>query len=310
MGEYLIRRVLQMIPVLLIVSFMVFSILYLLPGDPVELMLAEVGASKEMMDQLRDQLGLNDPFHVRYGRFLYDAIRLDFGRSIQTNRPVLRAIRSQLPATVELTFSSMAFAVVFGVGAGSIAALRRDSLVDNAVMVFAVSGISMPLYWQGLLLIFLFSLRLGWVPATGQGGLDRLLLPAITLGTGAAGTIARLTRSSVLEVLGEDYMRTARAKGLPESAVLLRHGLRNALIPVVTVVGLQFGSLLGGAVLTETVFARQGVGRLLVNAIYFKDFPMVQGTVFLAALAYMGVNLIVDILYGFLDPRIKVGSRS
>jgi ABC-type dipeptide/oligopeptide/nickel transport system permease component len=293
------------IPVLLIVSFMVFSVLYLLPGDPVELMLAEVGADKATMEQLRESLGLNDPFYVQYGRFLFNAIRGDFGRSIRSNRPVMETIASQLPATLELALSAMTFAVIAGVLMGTVAALRQNTWVDNLVMGLSVIGVSMPIFWQGLLLIFLFSLRLGWLPATGQGGGIRLILPAFTLGTGAIGTIARLTRSSVLEIMRQEYIVTARAKGLRERAVIFRHALRNALIPVVTVVGLQFGSLMGGAVITETVFARQGVGHLMVDAIMYKDFPLVQGTVFLVALAYMGMNLLVDLSYAILDPRIR-----
>lgn len=307
MAAYIVGRIAQAIPVLVIVSFMVFSILYLLPGDPVELMLAEVGADKETMDSLRNQLGLNDPFHVQYGRFLLNAVRLDFGRTVRGNRPVLETIASQLPATVQLTVASIAFAAIMGVSLGVIAAIWQSTWVDNMVMAFGMVGVSMPIFWQGLLLIFLFSLRLGWLPATGQGGWERLILPAFTLGTGSAGTIARLTRSSILEVLRQEFMTTARAKGLAEHVVIYRHGLRNALIPVVTVVGLQFGGLLGGAVITETVFARQGVGHLLVQAINFKDFPLVQGGVFLAAIAYMSVNLIVDISYAVLDPRIRYG---
>jgi len=307
MAAYIVGRIAQAIPVLVIVSFMVFSILYLLPGDPVELMLAEVGADKETMDSLRNQLGLNDPFHVQYGRFLFNAVRLDFGRTVRGNRPVLETIASQLPATIQLTVASIAFAAIMGVSLGVIAAIWQSTWVDNVVMAFGMVGVSMPIFWQGLLLIFLFSLRLGWLPATGQGGWERLILPAFTLGTGSAGTIARLTRSSILEVLRQEFMTTARAKGLAEHVVIYRHGLRNALIPVVTVVGLQFGGLLGGAVITETVFARQGVGHLLVQAINFKDFPLVQGGVFLAAIAYMSVNLMVDISYAMLDPRIRYG---
>jgi peptide/nickel transport system permease protein len=305
MLQYIIRRILSAIPVLLIVSFMVFSILYLLPGDPVELMLAEVGADKAVMDQLRDQLGLNDPLHVQYGRFLFKAVQGDFGRSIRSNRDVMETIMSQLPATLELAASAMGFAVVVGIVLGTIAALKQYSWIDNMVMTVAVVGVSMPLFWQGLLLIFLFSLTLRWVPATGQGGWERLILPAFTLGTGAVGTIARLTRSSVLEVMRQEYIVTARAKGLAERTVVRRHALRNGLIPVITVVGLQFAALLGGAVITETVFARQGVGHLVVDAINFKDFPLVQGTVFLIAVAYIAMNILVDISYAFIDPRIR-----
>jgi peptide/nickel transport system permease protein len=305
MLSYIAMRILQSIPVLLIVSFLTFSILYLLPGDPVELMLAEVGADKATMEQLRDTLGLNDPFHVQYGRFLFKAVQGDFGRSIRSKRPVLDTIMSQLPATIQLTVAAMGFAVFFGVLFGTIAALRHNSWVDNLLMTTAVIGVSMPIFWQGLLLIFVFSVQLRWLPITGEGGFARLIMPAFALGTGAMGTIARLTRSSTLEVLRQEYITTARSKGLHERTVLVRHALRNGLIPVVTVVGLQFGALLGGAVIIETVFARQGVGHLIIDAINFKDFPLVQGTVFLAAVAYIGVNLLVDFSYAFIDPRIR-----
>lgn len=308
MPGYIASRLLSAIPVLLVVSVMVFSILYLLPGDPVELMLADVGADKARMEVLREQLGLNDPIYEQYGRFLWKAVQGDFGRSIRSNRPVIETIASQLPATLQLATAAMGFAILFGVTLGTIAAIKHNTWIDNAVMALAVIGVSMPIFWLGLLMIFLFSLHLGWLPATGQGGLQRLIMPAFALGTAAIGTIARLTRSSVLEVLRQEYITTARAKGLRESIIIFRHALRNGLIPVVTVVGLQFGGMLGGAVIIETVFARQGVGHLLVDAIMFKDFPLVQGTVFMAALAYTAMNLIVDFTYALIDPRIRYGT--
>lgn len=305
---FIASRLLSAIPVLLVVSIMVFSILYLLPGDPVELMLADVGADKARMEVLRDQLGLNDPVYVQYGRFLWKAVQGDFGRSIRSNRPVTETIASQLPATLQLAAAAMGFAILVGVTLGTIAAIKHNSWIDNAVMALAVIGVSMPIFWLGLLMIFFFSLHLGWLPATGQGGFQRLIMPALALGLATIGTIARLTRSSVLEVLRQEYITTARAKGLRESVIIFKHALRNGLIPVVTVVGLQFGSLLGGAVIIETVFARQGVGHLLVDAIMFKDFPLVQGTVFMAALAYTAMNLLVDFTYALIDPRIRYGA--
>jgi peptide/nickel transport system permease protein len=295
-----------MIPTLVLVSFLVFLILHLLPSDPVEVMLAEVAADAEDYEQLRESLGLNDPFLVQYGRFLWNAVRGDFGRSFFNNRPVMDLIRTQLPSTIQLTFAGMGVAIVFGVTLGTVAALRHNTWIDNLVMAVAVTSVSTPLFWQGLLFISFFAVYLGWLPALGQEGLKGLILPAATLGTGAAGTIARLTRGSVLEIVREDFVTVARAKGLGEKVVVSRHIVRNALIPVVTVIGLQFGALLGGAVVTETVFARQGVGRLLVDAILHKDFPLVQGTVFIASLAYLSANFVVDLLYLVIDPRIQV----
>ena len=299
------KRLLASIPVLWGVTTLVFLAIHLLPGDPAELMLAESGGSAESIAYLRDQLGLDEPLYVQYGRFLLNTLRGDLGRSIFTNRPVLQTILEQLPSTIELALAAMLVAIALGTGLGIMAALNHNSWLDNACMAVAVAGVSVPIFWSGLLLILLFSSTLRWLPATGQGGLRHLLMPAAVLGFASSGTIARLVRSSLLEVLYKEYITTARAKGLSERLILIRHALKNALIPVITVVGLQFGFLLGGAVVTETVFSRQGIGRLIVDAILWKDFPLVQGGVLLAAVVYTMVNLMVDISYAFADPRIR-----
>ena len=305
MLRFIAKRLLASIPVLWGVTTLVFLAIHILPGDPAELMLAESGGSAESIAYLRDQLGLDDPLYVQYGRFLFNTLRGDLGRSLFTNRPVLQTILEQLPSTIELALAAMLVAIALGTGLGILAALNHNSWLDNACMAIAVVGVSVPIFWSGLLLILLFSSTLRWLPATGQGGLRHLLLPAVVLGFASSGTIARLVRSSLLEVLYKEYITTAKAKGLSEHLILTRHALKNALIPVITVVGLQFGFLLGGAVVTETVFSRQGIGRLIVDAILWKDFPLIQGGVLLAAVTYTLVNLLVDISYAFADPRIR-----
>ena len=305
MLQFIGRRLLASIPVLWGVTTLVFLAIHLLPGDPAELMLAESGGSAESIAYLRDQLGLDDPLYVQYGRFLLNTLRGDLGRSIFTNRPVLQTILEQLPSTIELALTAMLVAIALGTGLGILAALNHNSWLDNACMATAVAGVSVPIFWSGLLLILLFSSTLHWLPATGQGSLRHLLLPAVVLGFASSGTIARLVRSSLLDVLYKEYITTARAKGLSERLILIRHALKNALIPVITVVGLQFGFLLGGAVVTETVFSRQGIGRLIMDAILWKDFPLVQGGVLLAGVTYTLVNLLVDVSYAFADPRIR-----
>ena len=305
MLSYIRTRLLSSIPVVLGVSVLVFSMLHFLPGDPVVIMLGEAAGSPERLAELREQLGLNDPLPVQYARFLGNAVRGDFGRSIRTNRPVFDEIREQAPNTIQLTVAGLGLAIVVGVMLGVLAGRFQNSWIDSLSMLLALVGVSMPSFWMGLLLIFFFALRLGWLPATGQGGPERLILPAFTLGVHAMAIIARLTRSNMIEVLNQEYVTTARAKGLSERTTVLRHALRNALIPVLTVVGLQFGALLGGAVIIETVFARQGMGRLAVEAILAKDFPVVQGVVLVSALIYVLINLAVDVSYGLLDPRIR-----
>jgi ABC-type dipeptide/oligopeptide/nickel transport system permease component len=303
--RYLLRRLLAAVPVLFGISVAVFLMMHMVPGDPAKMMLGELAVQKESVDNLRRQLGLDDPIAVQYWRFLRGALRGDFGRSILENQPVARMIWRQLPSTVELTLAGLGIAILLGFALGVTAAVRQNTWVDNASMVIALWGVSMPAFWMGLLLIFLFSLKLGWLPATGQGGLERLLMPAFTLGYVASAVIARLVRSSMLEVLRQDYVRTARAKGLKERLVIYRHALKNALIPVVTVLGLQFGALLGGAVVIETVFSRPGIGRLAVTSILSKDFQVTQGTVLMSAVFYTLVNIAVDFSYALLDPRIR-----
>jgi len=301
---FVIRRLALLIPILLGVSFLVFGALYAVPGDAIDSMLADAGASAAEVARLRREFGLDRPFLTQYWTFLSRAARGDFGRSIRLRIPVIEAIGAQLPATLELTVASLVVATTVGLSFGVIAAVRHGTWVDTGTMMLSLVGVSMPIFWSGLLLIFLFSLKLGWLPAAGTGGVRALLLPAFTLGISAAAIIARVTRSSLLEVLGQEYVRTARAKGLAERLVVLRHAMRNALISVVTIVGLQFGALLGGAVVVETVFGRQGIGIMAADAIRTQDFPMVQGTVMIASLAFVVVNLLVDLSYIWIDPRI------
>ena len=304
MLAYVRGRLIAAVPVVLGVSVAVFLMLHLVPGDPISVMFADSSLPPEQIAMLRQQLGLDDPLPVQYARFIGKAVQGDLGRSIRTNRPVLQEILNQLPSTIELTVAAMVVAVLVGMVLGCLAALGRNTWLDGVSMAVSLLGVSMPSFWLGLMLIFLFSVALGWLPATGEGGLERLIMPALSLGLFAAAVIARLTRSSMLEVLGQEYVRTARAKGLRERVVVIRHALRNALIPVVTMVGLQAGILLSGAVVIETVFSRQGLGRLIVNGILAKDFPLVQGAVLFTALMYVLVNLIVDLAYAWLDPRI------
>jgi peptide/nickel transport system permease protein len=305
MLRYIGRRLVGAIPVLWGVATLVFIIMRLLPGDPAALMLSEGGGSAEAIAALRATLGLDDPLPVQYGRYLLSLLRGDLGTSLFTHRPVTTTIGEQLPSTIELALAAMVVATVVGGILGMLAAVRQGTWVDTLATALSVTGVSVPIYWSALLLIWLLSLRLAWLPATGQGGLAYLLMPALVLGFASSGVIARLVRASLLEALNQDFITTARAKGLGEGVLLIRHALRNALIPVITVIGLQFGFLLGGTVVTETIFSRQGIGRLLVNAILWKDFPVVQGVVLLAALVYTVVNLGVDVAYAFLDPRIR-----
>ncbi|WP_353893111.1 nickel ABC transporter permease [Proteinivorax hydrogeniformans] len=305
MLKYIGRRLLLLLPVLLGVSFIVFTLMHITPGNPAAIRLGEQATAREI-EQLEEQMGLNDPFLLQYTRFVSDiVIRQDFGRSYQTGTPVIESIFSRFPNTVTLAGLGVLVAVVIGVPVGIISATKQYSLFDNVAMVLALLGVSMPNFWQGMLLILIFSVHLGMFPPSGFATPMHWVLPAVALGTSSAAMIARMTRSSMLEVIKQDYIRTARAKGQKESVVIYRHALKNALIPVVTVVGLQFGYLLGGAVLTETVFSINGVGRLMVDAINQRDFPVVQGGVLFIALTFSLINLLVDILYAFIDPRIK-----
>lgn len=256
---------------------------------------------------LRDSMGLNDPFYVQYFRWLRNAVRGDLGKSLRSKKLVTTEILDRLPATTELAIAAVTFAVIVGVPVGILSATKPNSWFDNIAMVLALTGVGMPVFWQGIMLILVFSVHLGWLPSSGRmGGFEYLILPAITLGTASTASIARLTRSAMLEVLQQDYIRTARSKGLPRRTVTFRHALRNALIPVVTMIGLQFGGLMSGAVLTETIFAWPGIGRMIVDAINNKDFPLVQGAIMTFALMYALVNLIIDVTYALLDPRLRL----
>jgi peptide/nickel transport system permease protein len=305
MTRYIIRRLLYTIPVMLMVSLVVFGILHIAPGDPATLLAGE-DARPEDVELVRANYGLDQPLYVQYGVWLANTLRGDLGRSIVTRRPVLDEVLARLPSTVELAFASLLIAMVAGIMVGVISATHQYSILDHAMMILALLGISVPVFWLGLVLIFFFAVDLRMFPTGGSGTLQQLVLPSVTLGAASMAIIARMTRSSMLEVIRQDYVRTARAKGLAEQTVILRHALKNALIPVVTVIGLQFGYLLAGTVLTETVFSRPGLGRLLVASITSRDFPVVQGTLMLLSISFVLINLLVDLLYGFLDPRIRV----
>ncbi|TMI94041.1 MAG: ABC transporter permease [Bacillati bacterium ANGP1] len=307
MTRYISARLLATVPVVAGVTFAVFAMLFLIPGDPVKMMLSEFQTNPEQIARMRAQLHLDEPFYRQYGRFVWGAAHGNLGESIRDRRPVTAEITEVLPATAQLATGALAFAALLGITLGIAAAIRQNSWWDLGSTAVALAGVSMPSFWLGLLLIFVFSLHLGWLPAAGGGGAGHLIMPAVALGLGAAAIIARLTRSSMLEVLRMEYMTTARAKGLAGPGIVLRHGLPNALIPIVTIFGLQFGSLLAGTVIIETVFGRPGIGRLLVNAILDKDFPLVQGVVLFVAVGYVLINLAVDVIYAAIDPRIRYG---
>jgi peptide/nickel transport system permease protein len=302
---YIQRRLLIAIPVIWGVATIVFLLMRVIPGDPAQLMLASSGGSAEQIAKLRASLGLDDPLLVQYGRFIGGALHGDLGTSLRNKQPVTQQIRAQFPATLQLTVASMAIAIIVGVVLGIVSAVWQHSWLDALSMSVAMVGICAPSFWLGLVLIYTFSFHFQWFPATGTGGWERLMLPAATLGLGTAAVIARLVRSSMVESLHQEYVTVARAKGLSELTITLRHALKSALIPAVTLIGLQFGNLLAGAITIEVVFSRQGIGRLAVQAIVAKDYTVVQGVVLFTAVAYVLVNLFVDLLYGFLDPRIR-----
>jgi peptide/nickel transport system permease protein len=294
------------LPVVLGVATLVFLLIHLIPGDPVEIMLGESALPADR-DALREALGLDRPILEQYGSFLWGLCRGDLGVSLQQRRPVTALIREHYPATLELTLAAMLISLLIALPAGILSGIRQYSVWDHSTMFLALLGVSMPNFWLGPLLIWVFSIQLGWFPVSGRGGLAHLLLPAFTLGASMAAIVARMTRSSVLEVLREDYVMTARAKGLPEARIILKHVLRNAMLPVLTVVGLQFGALLAGSIITETIFSWPGLGTLMVKAIQTRDYPVVQGCVLVIALSYVLVNLLTDLLYGVIDPRIRYG---
>ena len=304
MSRYVVARLLWIGPVVLGVSLIVFGIMKLVPGDVAQVMAGTDGTAEDV-EIIRRSLGLDQPLHVQYGRFLWRSLQLDFGRSAVSKRPVVDEIASRLWPTAELALAALLIAIVVGLTTGIVSATRQYTIWDNLATLVSLIGVSMPIFWLGLMLMLLFSVNLGWLPSTGAGTPAQLVLPAIALGSASTAIIARQTRSSMLEVLRQDYVQTARAKGLTERLVILRHALKNALIPTVTVVGLQVGYLLGGAVLTETVFARPGLGRLLVDSIARRDIAVVQTTIMLMSVTFVLVNLLVDLLYIKLDPRIR-----
>jgi len=309
MINYTIKRIFEVIPVLLIVSIIVFSVMHLLPGDPTLLMLAGAeGGSipQERLDELRIIMGLNKPLYEQYYNFISNAISGDLGTSIRLRTPVTEILLQKFPYTIKLSLLGLMIAIFLGVIIGLVAALFKDTWLDHFSMTFSLIGVSMPIYWLGLLLILIFSINLNIFPSSGATGWKSIVLPALTLGFVSAGLISRLLRSSLLEVLNEDYIRTAKGKGLTDKIILIKHALKNAMIPVITILGLQFGNMLAGAVVTETVFSRPGLGRLVVNGILWKDYPLIQGTVLFIACIYVLVNLFVDISYYWFDPRIKL----
>ena len=304
MLAYIARRLTVLLPTVLGVLILTFVVLRVIPGDPVSLMVGE-GATPEYAARMRHELGLDQPIYVQFARFASAALRLDLGRSLNSNDPVTEEIFGRYPHTLELVAAASVFAVVTGATAGTLSAIRSGTVTESLVMIVALVGLCTPHFWLGLMLMVLFAINLNWFPVAGAGTPMQLVLPAVTLGTSFLGIMARQTRSAVLDVLAEDYVRTARAKGLAEWAVVIRHALRNALIPVVTVMGLQVGRLLGGSVVTEVVFNRQGLGRLVVGAVGNRDYPVVQGVVFFVALTVLLINLAVDVSYGLINPRVR-----
>ncbi len=304
MLNFIIRRLLYMIPVLLGISLLLFFMLRMLPGDPAQVLAGPMATPAEVT-LIRTQLGLNKPLPIQYLDFLDRLAHLNLGRSARTQNPVIDEIWARLPNTLLLAVTAIFLACIIGIPAGVIAAVRPYSWIDYIITVGALCGISMPVFWLGLMLVVVFSVDLGWLPAGGIGTWKNLVLPSITLASFVVAFIARMTRSTMLEVLSQDYTTTARSKGLKESVIVVKHALKNALIPIITVVGLQFGLLLGGAVLTETVFAWPGIGRLIVDSILARDYAMIQGIILIFGLMYMVVNLVTDILYAVVDPRVR-----
>jgi ABC-type dipeptide/oligopeptide/nickel transport system permease component len=305
MKGYILKRLFHSIFVLVGISLVVFIILHL-TGDPAALLMP-MDATPEQVAQFRKEMGFEDPLIVQYWRFFKGTLRGDFGQSFRHSQPALDLVMERMPATIQLTAAAMVIALVVAIPVGIISAIRRNSLMDHIGMTGALLGQSTPVFWLGVMLILIFSVTLQWFPSSGRGELQHLVLPAITLGMFTMARTARMMRSSMLEVLGQEYMKTAKAKGLSPGIVILKHALKNAAIPVVTIVGMELGTLLGGAVITETIFAWPGVGRLAVQAIYNRDYPVVQAAVFLLASIFVLVNLIVDLMYTYLDPRVKLG---
>jgi peptide/nickel transport system permease protein len=303
---FVLRRLLVTIPVWFAIVTMVFMMRPLVPGDPVKIMFFGRSSSAETIEAMRHDLGLDDPLTVQYLDYVTGVLRGDLGDSITTRRPVLDEIKERYPATLKLAVGSLLVSTLIGMIAGVFAAVYKDSLIDTLAMIFSLAGLSMPAFWFGLLMIYFFSVRLGWFDVLPDGSLKSLVMPAVCLGLITSSIVARLVRSAMLEVLGQDFIRTARAKGLRERRVLIRHGLGNAMIPIVTILGLQFGALLSGAFIIEAVFAWHGIGELGIKAFARRDFPLIQGIVLTVATSYVLVNLAVDVLYALLDPRIKL----
>jgi len=303
-ARYLLRRLVLTVPVLLGVATLVFALIHLVPGDPAQSMLGESASPKEI-ETLRKSLGLDRPLVTQYRAFLAGVARGNLGTSFRFGTPVTEEIRKRLPDTALLAVAAMTVAIVVAIPLGIVAAVFRGRFLDHAAMTLALAGISMPSFWLGPLLAILFAVRLGWLPVSGSGTLQHLVLPAVTLGTALAAILARMTRSSVIEELRELYVMAARARGLSQARAVLRHAFRNSLIPVVTIIGLQFGAVLTGTIITETIFGWPGVGRLLIQAINTRDYPLVQGCILFISVTYVAMNLITDLTYGFLDPRIR-----
>ena len=305
MGNFLLRRILLLIPVLWGVATLVFLLLHFIPGDPVDLMLGDsaLGTDRE---SLRNQLGLNDPLIVQYLRYFGDLLQGDWGTSLFSKKPVFEEIMERVPATMELMFGAMVVTILVAMPLGLIAAVSKGTWIDQGAMIFSLLGVSIPNFWLGPMLILLFSIHFDLLPVNERGGLEHLILPALTLGTSLASILARITRSSVVETLQAEYIRTARSKGISELRILFRHALRNALIPIITVIGLQVGVLLSGAIITEAIFDWPGLGNLLISAINSRNYPLVQGCVLFIAGSYVMVNLVIDLLYAYLDPRIRL----
>lgn len=310
MVQTIITRTISSLLVIVGSLTLVFAIFYLLPGDPVLSMIDPTYATPEMIENLRVQLGLDQPFYIQFGHYLADMLRGDFGVSMVNSDPVLPKILANFPSTLILTLSSTCIAVIIGVVLGILSAVHRNGWIDIVARTVGLFGISMPTFWSGILLILIFSIQLGWFPAIGSEGISTLVLPAITLGIVGAGFVIRMVRNSMLEVLSEPFITTLRAKGISRHVIMYKHALRNALIPVVTVVGMQIGEMLAGTVVIETVFSRQGIGRILADAIMARDIPVVQGVVFFTAILYVVINLLVDISYTYIDPRIRRSSTS
>jgi len=302
--RYFVHRLLLAVPVLIGVATLVFSLIHLVPGDPAQAMLGD-GAAPQDIAELRTSLGLDQPLMTQYLTFLRHAVTGDLGTSFRTGQPVTTMIVERIPATAELAFAAMLVAIVIALPLGIVAAVWRGTAIDYGAMTFALAGVSIPNFWLGPLLAIVFAVEFGWLPVSGRGTLAHLVLPAVSLGLALAAILARMTRASLLDELGELYVRAARARGVSNAASITSHALRNSMIPLVTIVALQFGAVLTGAVITETIFAWPGIGRLLIQSIGFRDYPMVQGCILLIAVTYVTVNLITDLMYGVLDPRIR-----